>query len=129
MGVWLPCLYQDLKTFFSTFVPTKKKLYCTFSKLPVFVRTASARMDSPLSLLSSALDTPHMDLMMEEADILLNKCDAQLLRRLEYGRVILAATGSGNVLDTRTGSAEHVIDEGELAKVGPRISLIFNIRG
>lgn len=52
--------------------------------------------------------------MMEETDILLNKSDAQLLRRLKYGRVILAATGSGDVLHTRTSSAEHVIDEGEL---------------
>ena len=52
--------------------------------------------------------------MVEEADVLLDKRDAQLLGRLEDGAVVLAATGGGNVLDARLGGAVDVVGEGEL---------------
>jgi hypothetical protein len=52
--------------------------------------------------------------VVEQTDTLLDKGDTQLLGGLENGRVVLATGGGGNVLDTGTGSAEHVVDEGEL---------------
>lgn len=55
--------------------------------------------------------------MMEEADILLNKRNAKLLRSLEDSAVILAASGSCDVLDAGSRCAEDVVDEGELVLV------------
>lgn len=52
--------------------------------------------------------------MVEQTDALLNKGDTQLLGGLEDGSVVLAAGGGGNVLDAGAGSAEDVVDEGEL---------------
>lgn len=54
--------------------------------------------------------------MVKQADALLDKGDAQALSSLEDGRVVLAAGGSSDVLDTRASSAENVVDEGELLK-------------
>jgi hypothetical protein len=56
-------------------------------------------------------------LVVEEADVLLDKRDAQLLGRLEDGDVVLTATGGGNVLDARLGGAVDVVGEGELLVV------------
>ena len=58
-------------------------------------------------------ETCHV-LVVEETDALLHEGDAQLLGRLEDGRVVLAAAGSGDVLDAGAGGAEDVVDEGEL---------------
>lgn len=52
--------------------------------------------------------------MVEQTDTLLDEGDAQLLGGLEDRGVVLAAGGGGNVLDTGAGSAEDVVDEGEL---------------
>lgn len=54
---------------------------------------------------------------MEQTDTLLNEGNAQLLSGLEDGSVVLAAGGGGNVLDTRAGGAEDVVDEGELGRM------------
>lgn len=52
--------------------------------------------------------------MVEEADILLNESDAQLLGRLKDRLVVLATSGGGNVLGARLGSAVDVVGEREL---------------
>ena len=52
--------------------------------------------------------------MVEETSALLDESDAELLRGLEDGAVVLATTGGGNVLNTGAGGAEHIVDEGEL---------------
>jgi hypothetical protein len=52
--------------------------------------------------------------VVEKADILLNKGDAQLLGRFEDGPVVLAASRSCDVLDTRASRAEDVVDEWKL---------------
>jgi hypothetical protein len=51
---------------------------------------------------------------MEEADVLFDEGDAELLSRLDNGNVILAAQRGGNVLDSGTGSAVDVVSEREL---------------
>lgn len=53
-------------------------------------------------------------LVVEQTNVLLHKGDAQLLGRLEHGNVVLAAEGSGNVLDARSGGAVDIVGEGEL---------------
>lgn len=52
--------------------------------------------------------------MVEEASALLDENDAELLRGLKDGTVVLATTGSGNVLDAGAGGPEYIVDEGEL---------------
>lgn len=52
--------------------------------------------------------------MVEETNVLLYEGDAELLGCLEDGAVVLAAARSGNVLGSRTGNTEDVVDEGEL---------------
>ena len=52
--------------------------------------------------------------MVEQAHTLLHKGDTHLLGGLEDRGVVLAAGRGGDVLDTRAGSAEDVVDEGEL---------------
>ena len=54
--------------------------------------------------------------MVEEPYVLLDKSDPQLLRRLEDGRVVLAAAGCGYVLGSRAFCAEDVVRKGELEK-------------
>ena len=39
-------------------------------------------------------------LVVEQADVLLHKGDAQLLGRVEHGLIVLAAARRGNVLDS-----------------------------
>lgn len=56
--------------------------------------------------------------MVEQTNTLLDEGDTQLLGSLEDGGVILAAGGGGNVLDAGAGSAEDVVDEGELGLDG-----------
>lgn len=53
-------------------------------------------------------------LVVEEADVLLNKRDTKLLGSVVNRAVILATAGGGNVLDARLGRAEDVVDKGEL---------------
>ena len=53
-------------------------------------------------------------LVVEEADVLLHKGDAQLLGRLEDGHVVLAASRGGDVLDAGAGGTVDVVDEREL---------------
>lgn len=52
--------------------------------------------------------------MVEQPDSLLDKHDAELLGRLEDGAVVLAAARGSNVFGSGAGSAEDVVDEGEL---------------
>lgn len=59
-----------------------------------------------------------VSLMMEKTSALLNKGNAELLRGLEDGDIVLAAAGSSNVLDTRAGGAEDVVDKRELEAKG-----------
>lgn len=54
------------------------------------------------------------NLVVEQTDTLLNEGDAQLLSSLEDGGIVLATSGGGDVLDTGAGSAEDVVNEGEL---------------
>ena len=63
---------------------------------------------------SQALDAHSTRLVVEEADVLLHKGDAQLLGGVEDGTVVLAAAGGSNVLDARAGRAEDIVNEGEL---------------
>lgn len=53
-------------------------------------------------------------LVVEETDVLLHEGDAQFLGCLKDGTVVLAASWGGDVLDTGTSCAEHVVDEWEL---------------
>lgn len=55
--------------------------------------------------------------MVEEANTLLYEGDTQTLRGLEDGLVILAATWSGNILDSRLRRPVDVVGEGELKVV------------
>lgn len=55
--------------------------------------------------------------MVEQTNSLLNKDHTQLLGSLEYGGVVLAACRGGDVLDTRAGGTEDVVDEGELLSI------------
>lgn len=52
--------------------------------------------------------------MVEQTDALLDKDHTQLLGGLEDGAVVLATSRGGDVLDAGAGSAEDVVDEGEL---------------
>lgn len=52
--------------------------------------------------------------MVEQADTLLHEGDTELLSSLKDRGVVLATGRGSNVLDTRAGSAEDVVDEGEL---------------
>ena len=54
------------------------------------------------------------DLVVEKTGILLNKGDAQALRGIEDRLVVLATARGGDVLDSRAGCTEDVVDEGEL---------------
>jgi len=51
--------------------------------------------------------------VVEQPDVLFHKGDAQLLSRLEYSAIILAARRRGNVLCAAPGSPEDVVDERE----------------
>lgn len=51
--------------------------------------------------------------MMEQPNMLLHKRNAQLLARLKYGAIILAAGGRRNVLGATACRAKHIVDEGE----------------
>lgn len=53
-------------------------------------------------------------LVVEQTDVLLNEGDAELLRRLKDGLVVLAAARRSNVLGTRLGNAVNIVREGEL---------------
>jgi hypothetical protein len=53
-------------------------------------------------------------LVVEKADTLFHKSDAKLLGSLEDRGIVLATSRGSNVLNTRAGSAEDVVDEGEL---------------
>lgn len=53
-------------------------------------------------------------LVMEQADVLLHKGDAELLSGGEDKLVILRTAGGGDVLDTGASSTVDVINEGEL---------------
>jgi hypothetical protein len=64
------------------------------------------------------LSNQNLNLVVEQTDTLLNEGDTQLLSSFENGGVILAAGGGGNVLDAGSGSAEDVVDEGELGLDG-----------
>jgi hypothetical protein len=55
--------------------------------------------------------------VVEEACVLLNKRDAELLSGLEDGHVVLAAAGSSDVLDARAGGAVDIVNEGELVRL------------
>ena len=52
--------------------------------------------------------------MMEQTNMLLNKCDAKFLSSRLDGRVVLAAERSGDVFDPGPSGAEDVVDEWEL---------------
>ena len=52
--------------------------------------------------------------MMKQPDILLYERDAQALRGLDHGAVVLAPGWSGHVFDAGAGGAEDVVGEGEL---------------
>ena len=52
--------------------------------------------------------------MVEQTGVLLDEGDTELLSGLEDGAVVLATTGSGNVLDTGASGAVNIVDEGEL---------------
>jgi hypothetical protein len=54
--------------------------------------------------------------VVEETSALLYKDHTELLSSLKDGTIVLATAGSSNVLDTRTGSAEDVVDERELSR-------------
>lgn len=58
--------------------------------------------------------------VVEETKALLDKDDAELLGRLEDGRVVLAAAGSGHVLDAGSFHPEDVVDKWELVILGVR---------
>ena len=70
-------------------------------------------------------------LVVEQTDTLLDKGNTELLGSLKDRGIVLAAGGSGNVLDTRAGGTEDVVDEGELVNVNIRgtVSLGDEIRG
>lgn len=51
---------------------------------------------------------------MEKASALLDEGNAELLGSLKDRSIVLATARSSNVLDTRAGSAENVVDKGEL---------------
>ena len=57
--------------------------------------------------------------------MLLNKSNAKLLCRGEDRLVILAATGSRDILYTRPTCAEHVVDERELNGVNRVLPAIW----
>jgi hypothetical protein len=52
--------------------------------------------------------------VVEEADVLLDEGNAQLLGGLEDGLIVLAAAGSSDVLDAGPGRPINIIGEGEL---------------
>lgn len=51
---------------------------------------------------------------MEQTGLLLHECDTTLLGGIVNGLVVHRSTGGGSVLDTRGGSTENVVNEGEL---------------
>jgi len=53
-------------------------------------------------------------LVVEQTGFLLHECDTTLLGGVVNGLVIYRSTGSSSVLDTRGGSAENVVNKGEL---------------
>lgn len=53
--------------------------------------------------------------MVEEADVLLNERDTQLLSGLKDRLVVLATSWSRDVLGSGPASTEDIINEGELA--------------
>lgn len=53
-------------------------------------------------------------LVVEQADVLLNKDNAKLLRRLEDRLIVLAAAGRGDVLRSRPRGAVDIVSEWEL---------------
>ncbi len=55
-------------------------------------------------------------LVMEQAEGLLDKCDAQPLGSLKDGTIVLTATGRRHVLDAGAGCSENIVCEGELDK-------------
>ena len=65
---------------------------------------------------------PAQHLVVEETNVLLDKGNAKLLSSLVNRTVVLATAGSGNVLNSRTGSAEDVIDERELQSYVSQVS-------
>lgn len=55
-------------------------------------------------------------LVVEQANVLLDEANTQLLGRFENRLVVLAARRRGNVLDTAPAGAENVVDEWELRR-------------
>lgn len=52
--------------------------------------------------------------MVEQADVLLDECDAELLSSREHGLIVLTASGRRDILHTRSTAPEDIIDEREL---------------
>lgn len=52
--------------------------------------------------------------MMEQSHALFHKCDPELLSRGKDSLVVLTAGWGRDVLGSRPGSSEDVVDEGEL---------------
>lgn len=55
--------------------------------------------------------------MMKQPNVLLNKGDAELLCRFEDHLVILTASRGCDILDPRSPSPQHVVNEWELGSV------------
>lgn len=70
-------------------------------------------------------DSTH--LVVEQTNVLLDESDAEFLGRAEDGLVVLAAGGSGDVLDARAGGAEDVVDEWELSNTTSLANVFFSL--
>lgn len=80
--------------------------------MPVMcIRVEKGYLRRPPALLLIASISP---LVVEETNVLLDEGDAELLRCLEDGLVILATARSSNVLGSRLGSTVHIVGEWEL---------------
>ena len=54
---------------------------------------------------------------MEESNRLLNENKVQLVTGVEHGAIILAASGSCNILNARTCCTVDIVDKGELKSI------------
>jgi hypothetical protein len=84
------------------------KMYMSHSSLLIFSKKVHL-----VVLKRKSLVLIRKTLVVEQTSVLFDKSDVQLLSSGKHSLVILTASGSGDVLDTRASSAEHVVDEGE----------------
>ncbi len=113
-------LAKVLNFLFPSDIPTHVVVIPEHSRLNIVLYIEPETQVDGVSLLFfsgfpfAPLITFFFSLVVEEADVLLNKGDAQLLGRVEDGHVVLAASWGGDVLDARFGGTIDVVGEGEL---------------